>query len=166
MAGVRHERKTQDYFPAGTRFRPLHNRILVKVLPLKLSDRIIADWKGSCVRGEIVAAGPGKYPNLYTTGKRDGKDFKLKRQSRHFRPTEVKVGQVVYLGGMEIGGYIWQKIYVGHQEHIWATENDVCGIESDAAEARPGRRDREKAHGHRLRRSGLRAVDQQKQAHP
>lgn len=129
MSGVRVERKQTDYFPVGTRFRPLRDQIIVKVLPLKLSETIQAEWKGSAVRGEIIAVGPGTYPNIYRSGKRDGKDFKSVRPSIQFRKTEVKVGQVVYLGGMEIGGYIFPKIYVGHDEHVIASERDVCGVE-------------------------------------
>jgi hypothetical protein len=123
------ERKSAPYFPQGTTFKPTQDRILVKVLPLKLGERIIADWKGACVYGQVVAVGPGCYPNLYDTGKRDGKDFKTKRQSKVFRKTEVKVGQRVHLGGMEIEGYKFPKIMVGYDEHVWATEKDVCGIE-------------------------------------
>ena len=125
-----HERKAPAYFPAGTKFRPLRDQIIVKVLPLKLSETIIADWKGRAVRGVVEAAGPGTYPYIYTTGKRDGKDFKSKRESRVFRKTEVKVGQIVQLGGMEIEGYRFRRIYVGHEEHVICQEADVCGLET------------------------------------
>lgn len=124
------ERRTTDYLPPGTTLRPLRNGIVVKVLPLPLSDIIHADWKGSAVRGEITAIGKGKYPNLYRTGRQDGKDFRTVRSSRHFRPTEAQVGDIVSLGGMENGGYGFTRIWIGADEHVLATEDDICAIES------------------------------------
>jgi len=123
------ERETTDYLAPGETLRPLRDGIIVKVLPLKLSQTIHAEWAGSAVRGEIIAVGPGHYPNIHERGRTDGKDWRRVRQSSHFRPTEVKVGQIVHLGGMENGGYIWPKIYINHEEHVHATERDICGIE-------------------------------------
>ena len=130
MDGVKLERKAFDYLPVGTRFRPLRDQIIVKVLPLKLSDTIHAEWGGGAVRGEVIAAGKGHYPNIHKRGQRDGKDFREIRSGTYFRPTEVRVGQIVHLGGMENGSYIWPKVMIGPDEHIICTERDVCGIET------------------------------------
>ena len=127
---ARVERKTLDYLPIGTRVRPLRDQILIKVLPLKLSETIDANWSGGAVRGEVVAIGAGHFPNIHKRGKRDGKEYREIHDGRHFRPTEVKVGQIVHLGGMERGSYIWPKVMIGHEEHIIATERDVCGVET------------------------------------
>ena len=130
ISGARVERKTYDTLAAGETLRPLRDRILGKVLPLKLSDTIIADWKGSAVRCEVVACGPGRYPTKYRTGRKDGRDFRIKSLSNRFRPTEVRIGQIVHLGAMERGGGIWPTVYIGNEEHVLFQEDDICGIEA------------------------------------
>lgn len=127
--GARVERRTTDFILPTEQLRPLRDQIVVKVLPLKLSDTIIANWQGKAVRGIVVATGPGRYPNLYTSGRKDGKDTRSVRESAHFRATEVKVGQVVQLGGMEIQGYLFQRLYIEGEEHILCSEQDIAGIE-------------------------------------
>jgi co-chaperonin GroES (HSP10) len=127
---TRVERFAANYFTAQARFRPLRDQIIVKVLDLKLSDTLIANWSGSAVRGEIIAVGPGKHPSVYQSGSRDGKPYKTVHDSTRFRPTEVKVGQIVHLGGMENGGYAFPKIYIDHVEHVIASERDICGVET------------------------------------
>lgn len=129
MPGTRIERKTYDTLPAGQTLRPLRDGILVKVLPLALSETIHAHWNGSAVRGEVVAVGKGHYPNRHSRGTTEGKEWRKVHSSVNFRPTEVKVGQIVHLGGMENGGYLFTKLYIDHEEHVLATERDICGIE-------------------------------------
>jgi hypothetical protein len=131
MPGSRHERRAYDFTLAGETLRPLRDQLLVKVLPLKLSSTILADWRGAAVRGQVIAAGPGTYPNIHKSGKRDGKDYRTIRPSGVFRPTEVKVGQIVHLGGMELNGYLFQKLFIANEEHIVCSEKDVCGVEND-----------------------------------
>ena len=126
--GVELNRKTYDSVPAGQTLRPLRDKILVKVESLELSDTIIAEWKGKPVRGRVVAAGPGRYPNIHTRGERHGESFHEIRASRQFRATEVRVGQMVEFGGMEIGGYPLQQIYLDGQLHILTSEQDVVGV--------------------------------------
>jgi co-chaperonin GroES (HSP10) len=111
--------------------RPLREKLIVKPLPPHLSQTIHADWNGEPVRGQVIAAGPGTYPNIHTRGKRDGKDFRTVRESSAFRPCDVQVGDIVHLGGMEIGGYLWPHIMVNGEDHIICSEQDVCGIEVD-----------------------------------
>jgi hypothetical protein len=49
--------------------------------------------------------------------------------SNTFIPTEVKVGDVVELGGAEQEGYAFDAFMWGDQLHIYgASERDVCGI--------------------------------------
>jgi co-chaperonin GroES (HSP10) len=123
---ARVERKSFDFIAEAETLRPLRDQIIVKVLPLKLSDVVIAEWKGSAVRGTVVAAGPGRYPNRYATGRKDGKDYRIMRESAHFRPTEVKVGDVVELGGLDIGGYLFTRLQINGEEHILCSEQDVA----------------------------------------
>jgi co-chaperonin GroES (HSP10) len=51
------------------------------------------------------------------------------RQLKAFRPCDVQVGDIVHLGGMEIGGYLWPHIMINGEDMIIASEQDVCGIE-------------------------------------
>lgn len=120
MSGVELTRKSLD-FVNGT-VRPLGDRILVKPLPLKLSTLIEAAWKGKTVRGTVVAVGPGEYPNKYN------KDRSKVWKSRIFRKTEVKVGDEVELGGMEIGGYEFVKLIVNGVEMVLCSEKDVAAV--------------------------------------
>jgi hypothetical protein len=116
------------------RISPTEDWLLVKPLPPHLSQTIAADWNGEAVRGEVLAAGPGKYRNIHTRGFKVGKDgkpeqFRTVRKSEVFVPTEVKVGDVVQLGGMELGGYLWKHVIVAGQDCIWCMEADVCFVE-------------------------------------
>lgn len=121
------ERKSPDFAPTGT-IRPLRDNVLVKVLDFKLSDTLIADWKGKPVRGIVVAAGPGRYPNIHKKGTRDGKDWRTVEDSPRFRPTEVQVGQTVELGGFDIGGYAFTQIMVDNELHLMVSEQDIAYV--------------------------------------
>jgi hypothetical protein len=101
----------------------------VKPLPPHLSQTIHADWNGEAVRGEVIAAGPGTHPLIHERGTRDGKPYHHTRESSAFRPCDVKVGDLVHLGGMELGGYLWPHLHVNGIDCILVSEQDVCGIE-------------------------------------
>jgi len=103
--------------------RMLGDRILVKPIELKLSNVVIAFHRGKTVRGEVVAVGPGEYPNQYNAER--SKVWK----SKVFRPTEVRAGDLVELGGLDIGGYAFPRIVLNGVEHLIASEKDVCGYE-------------------------------------
>jgi len=127
------ERPRYDAPPTGTRLRPLRDKILVKVMTKELSDSVIANWAGKPVLGIVVAAGPGRYPNIHTRGFRPGVNgepvpFHEIRISKVFRPTEVKVGQVVEFGGMEIGGYALNQVFIDGELHILTSEQDVVAV--------------------------------------
>jgi co-chaperonin GroES (HSP10) len=125
--GVRLHDKSLNFVKG--QIRPLHDQLVLKPLPPSLSQTIAADWNGEAVRGQVIAKGPGKYPNIHEKGFKDGKPWRRIRQSTQFRPTEVQIGQIVQLGGMEIGGYLWNHVYIDGEDHIMCMEADVCGIE-------------------------------------
>jgi hypothetical protein len=132
--GKRDSDKSYNAILPTEKLRPLGNRLIVEVLPLKLSSTIIADWQGEAVRGRVIAAGPGGYPNIHLRGTKPGKDgkpesFHIIRKSKHFRPNAVKVGDIVQLGGMEIGGYLFKHVQVDGKDCIYCTEDDVTGVE-------------------------------------
>jgi co-chaperonin GroES (HSP10) len=103
--------------------RMLGDRILVKPIELKLSRIVIAFHRGKTVRGEVVTVGPGEYPNKYNAER--SKVWK----SKVFRPTEIRAGDLVELGGLDIGGYVFPRIVLNGVEHLIASEKDVCGFE-------------------------------------
>ena len=113
------------------KIRPLRDQLVLEVLPLKLSETLLADFRGDSVRGRVVAAGPGTYPNRHYRGEKDGKAWRSIKPSIVFRPTEVKVGDVVQLGGMELGGYLWPKVFIEGKEHCICTEKDIAIIENE-----------------------------------
>src|ERR1700685_4875093 len=104
MPGVR-THDTSLNFTEG-QITPIRDFLIVKPLPPSLSQSIAAHWNGEAVRGQVIKAGPGCYPNIHQRGSKDGQPYHRVRQSRIYRPTEVKPGDVVQLGGMELGGYV------------------------------------------------------------
>ena len=117
-SGVELTRKSLDILSGN--IRPLGDRIVVRPLPLKLSETIHAHWMGKAIRGEVIAVGPGEFPNRY-----NGDRSKVWK-SKAFRKTEVKVGDIVELGGMELGGYQFPRYLLNGEEVIIASEKDVA----------------------------------------
>lgn len=128
-SGVRLTDKTINFIPAGRRVRPLRDQVIIRPVPLALGSRLQADWRGETVCGCIVAVGPGCFPNIHRRGFKDGKPYRTVHQSTHFRPTEVKVGDVVHLGGMEIGGYLFPKVWSEGAWCVICREQDVAVLE-------------------------------------
>jgi len=81
-------------------------------------------YQGNALRGEVLAIGPGCYPWQYN------KDRSKRWESKQFRPTEVKVGDIVELGGLELRGYNFDKILWDNQEVIICTEKDVTSYQT------------------------------------
>jgi hypothetical protein len=127
MPGVRLADKSLNFVQG--QIRPLREKLIVKPLPPHLSQTIQADWNGEAVRGEVIARGPGTHPRIHEKGTQDGKPYRRVRESSAFRPCDVQVGDIVQLGGMEIGGYLWPHIQINGEDHILCSEQDVCGVE-------------------------------------
>lgn len=125
--GIRFYDKSLNFVTG--QIRPLREKLIVKPLPPSLSQTIAANWNGEAVRGEVIATGPGTHPNIHEKGIKDGKPYRRVRQLSAFRPCDVKVGDIVQLGGMEIGGYLWPHILINGEDHIVCSEQDVCGVE-------------------------------------
>jgi len=128
MPGIRQHDKSLNFVTGAV--KPMREKIIVKPLPPDLSQTIAADWNGEAVRGEVIAVGPGTYPRIHSKGEKDGKPWRSVRDLKAFRPCDVKVGDIVHLGGMEIGGYLWPHIMINGEDMIIASEQDVCGIET------------------------------------
>jgi hypothetical protein len=105
----------------------LGDRILIRPLAWEPSKIIEVVRHGRPLRGEVMAVGPGHNPLKYR--KVNGK--KLMDYSKRFRPTEVRVGDVVELGGLNIfdgKGYEFPQVMVGLESMLIATERDVVGV--------------------------------------
>ncbi len=116
--------------------RMMGDRILVR--PLQWSGeevhgkdtRIIVERSGRPLRGTVIAVGPGRHPTVRKGKTRDGKHVKV-TESKRFQPTEVKVGDVVELGGLnqfDGQGYQFTEVIYNGVRHLICTERDVCGV--------------------------------------
>src|SRR6187399_565535 len=112
--------------------RLLEDRMLLRSLEWDASKIIIAIRHGRPVRGEVMAIGKGHYPIIYREG-RDAQGNWSKRakmaRSNHFRPTEVKVGDIVELGGLNAfdgAGFKFDEILYNGEKCLLCTERDVA----------------------------------------
>ena len=128
VTGKRSYDRSVNFIAEHETIRPLRDQIIVKPLPIEFSSTLEVVWSGETVRGLVIAVGPGCYPNRHSRFQKDGKEQRTVRSSKQFRPTEVKVGDVVELGGKEIGGYLWTHVFVNGEDCIICREQDVCGI--------------------------------------
>jgi co-chaperonin GroES (HSP10) len=119
------------FIPESAKIRPLRDQMIVEPLDVVYSKYIFLEPKTKPLRGIVKAIGPGVYPKQY-----DYPD-KHKRtkmwEGTVFRPCDVKVGDIVQLGGMQLGGYAFEQFWWGDRIHLHCREADVCGIESPDA---------------------------------
>jgi co-chaperonin GroES (HSP10) len=112
--------------------RMMHDRILLKPLDWDASKTIIAIRHGRTVRGEVIAVGPGHNPIKRKDGPKGKKS--LMDYSRHFRPTEVKPGDIVELGGLnqfDGKGYQFTEVIYNGVKHLICQERDVAIVRDD-----------------------------------
>ena len=123
-ARISHDSTTA--IPASAKIRPLRDQIIVEPLNRVHSHVIVTREDMKPVRGIVKAVGPGHYPKKYDS------DDKHKRtrmwDSEVFQPMQLKVGDVVELGGAEFKGYSFQTLLWGDKLHIICREADVSGI--------------------------------------
>ena len=134
--GARFGGETLTFISGDQNIRPLRDRLIVEPLEIVYSRYLIVDHRTKPLRGIVKAAGPGTYPKQYDHPEKH-KRTKM-WDSKHFRPTQVKVGDVVELGGSEIGGYAFEQFWWGEVLHLHCQEGDVCCVREDltADEAR------------------------------
>lgn len=123
--GTRVGNEILDFVPATATIRPLRDVIIVEPLPIDHGTSLSVVYRGKPVRGTVLAVGPGVYPRRY-----DGPKGRRTKSwlAKCFRPCDVKVGDVVDLGGGEIGGYLFQTIRWGTKEVVICREEDVCVV--------------------------------------
>lgn len=124
--GTRIGNETFDAISESAKVRPLRDQIIVEPIPWPFSDVLEVVYTGRPLRGKVKAVGPGLYPKRYN----GPKGYRSKSwDSKAFRPCEVKVGDIVQLGGLNLGGYLFQTFRWGNKEHVICRENDITGIE-------------------------------------
>ncbi len=134
---IRCQRKTHERrYDGGIRrdtarravLRPLRDRMVVKPMEWDASSTIIAIRHGRAVRGRVVAIGPGAYRKKYS------KDRSKVSETTVFVPAEVKPGDIVELGGLNIfdgRGYAFPEVIIDGEVHILCQEQDVCVVRDD-----------------------------------
>jgi co-chaperonin GroES (HSP10) len=125
MTGARIAQDLLAFVKADERIRPLRDQIVLEPLDWEPSKTLTVAYRGKALRGKVRAVGPGRYLLKY-----DGPKGRRTKSwlSSLFRPTEVKVGDVVELGGLEIGGYLFPTIRWGDKDVVLCREGDVTGI--------------------------------------
>jgi co-chaperonin GroES (HSP10) len=120
--GVRLGNETLTCVQKHEKIRPLRDQIVVEPLPVN-ETIIVTGFRP--VRGKVLAVGPGIYPKRY-----DGRKGQRTKSwdSKAFRPCDVKVGDIVELGGFEIEGYLHMTVRWGKTDVIICREEDVAGI--------------------------------------
>src|ERR1700748_1899950 len=122
QTGHRIGNETLTWIHPNEHISPLRDNLLIEPLPLDLGTSLDVVYQGKPVRGRVVAAGPGHYPKRYNGPK--GYRSKTWNATR-FQPTEVKVGDIVDIGGLELGGYLFQTLRWGDKDLILCREADV-----------------------------------------
>jgi co-chaperonin GroES (HSP10) len=127
--GTRVGNEVLDFVSDQETIRPLRDVIIVEPLEIDHGTSLAVVYRGKPLRGRVLAVGPGVYPRRY-----DGSKGKRTKSwlSKCFRPCDVKKGDVVDLGGGEIGGYLFQTVRWGTKEVVMCREADVCVIREAA----------------------------------
>jgi len=126
--GVRVENDTSTYLPATATVRPTRDHICIEPLDWRPSTILDVMYFGKPLRGRVLAVGPGRYPIRYN----GRKGLRSKSwDSKSFRPTEVKVGEIIELGGLELRGYLFTSFYWGLRKCLMVREEDVAIVHED-----------------------------------
>lgn len=121
--------KDRTEVPVGARILPLRDHLIVEPMETVYSAIIDVIHITKPMKGIVRAVGPGCYPKRYD---HNDKSKRTKMwDSKVFKPTQVKVGDVVELGGLQYGGYSFQTFYWGDKLHLICREEDVAGIYED-----------------------------------
>ena len=124
---------SSTFVPAECNIRLLRDQIIVEPMLVEHSKLFDVIEHTKPLRGIVKAAGPGHYPKRY-----DHPD-KHKRTrmwvSKAFQPIDVKVGDLVELGGYGVDdrgglhlGFNFQTFYWGNKLHVICREADVAAI--------------------------------------
>lgn len=124
-AGLRIGNELNAFIDSDLKIRPVGDHILVKPLNWRPSAVLEVVYRGKALRGRVIAVGPGCNPRKY-----DGPKGRRQKVwwSRRFQPTQVKPGDIVELGGLELHGYLFPTVVWGGEEHVICREPDVVWV--------------------------------------
>lgn len=114
----------------------MREQIVVKVIEFGYSDILVETYRGEPVKGQVVATGPGRHRWRHYRGVKDGKSYHTIKESAHFTPTDVKVGDIVELGGLERNGIPFLQVKMDGALHLVLSEQDVAIVHEDSRETR------------------------------
>jgi hypothetical protein len=120
---------TQYLADSPSQVRMMHDHILVKPLQWQPSTILEVVRHGRPLRGQVMRVGRGRNPMKYKAGPKGPKS--LMDYSKHFRPTEVREGDVVELGGLNAfdgAGYQFTEVIVGAETMLICSERDVAFV--------------------------------------
>lgn len=136
--GVSVSHLTATHIPATSTLRPLRDVMIIEPLEATLSAILIIINECKPVKGIVRAIGPGVWLKQYASGSPPlwaptyspppKNSRTMMRDSKIFRPTVVKVGDEIELGGKERGGYAFDTFYHGDTLMLMCREEDVCGV--------------------------------------
>jgi len=125
VPGKRLGNETSTYVAKSQQIRPLRDHIIVEPIDWAPSQILKIVYHGKPLRGVVRAVGPGCHPLKYNGPKgRRNKSW----YSAIYQPTDVKVGDIVELGGLELRGYLFHTFLWGSKEHILCREADVAMV--------------------------------------
>jgi co-chaperonin GroES (HSP10) len=117
---------SRAYIAANEQIRMRLDYMLVEPLERDLSKTLTVVENTKPVRGRVIAIGPGTHPKVYDhPDKHKRKSFEY---SSRFLETQVKPGDLVELGGIDIGGYSFPQIMYGDKKYLICRELDVSGV--------------------------------------
>jgi len=104
----------------------LRDRLLLRPLDWEPSTILTVVRSGRPLRGEVVSVGPGRLYRRYRNKAGGKRDYV---ETSHFIPTQVKVGDIVELGGLNVyegAGYSFPQVTIGTETFLIVQEQDVC----------------------------------------
>lgn len=124
--GARFGGETLTHIPAEANIRPLRDQIILEPRDVKYSKWVLVNHDTKPLRGKVLAIGPGTYHWKYDHPEKQRRTRMWK--AKHFTPCDVKVGDVVELGGAEISGFAFETLFWGDKFCLICAERDVCGV--------------------------------------
>lgn len=116
-----------QWLPEGTKLRMLRDQILVKALDWSPSTIIVvAGNQRRPLRGEVVSVGPFRRVKKYLYNQQGEKSAVA--DYGQTIPTQVKPGDIVEIGGLELDGYRFEQVTIGSELHVICQESDVAMV--------------------------------------
>ena len=99
------------------------DHVVIQPLEIDHGTMLALVYRGQPVRGRVLAVGRGCYHKKY-----DGRKGQRSKSwdSKHFTSCDIRVGDLVDLGGLELGGYLFTRIIWGQLDVVMAREADIA----------------------------------------